>query len=48
MTTARWLALISIGLLVGMLANGATSYLKRLGLLDRQTFELYVFNEAFP
>ncbi len=41
-TTARWVALISTCLFVALLANGATSYLKRVGLLDRQNFELYV------
>lgn len=42
LTIARWVAFVSIGLFVAVLANGATSYLKRLGLLDRQNFELYV------
>lgn len=42
MTSARWVTLISVSLFFAVLANGASSYLKRVGLLDHRNYEMFV------
>lgn len=42
MKKAQLVILISIGLLVASIGNGAVSYLKRIGLLERQAYENFM------
>ncbi len=42
MKHARWITLICVGLFLAVLANGASSYLKRLGLLDHRSYESFI------